>query len=350
MRDLRVEETAAGRDGRDDERSPELVPPEQVADRVERPPNAGQREHADDDAEHDQDLPHDAEDGEDDHDVLRHSGGRVSVAAVGVTLTAPGWRNWSRRARLKIGWPSGRAGSSPAPGIPEPSGGVGVRRPPPSGRERGPRARRAGSSSPTRCRTRRRPSPGPVDDGRQAGVEDRRVGRLDDVATRRAAPRCRRGCPRARPTSALRGEEVVDLRRRRRPLDLDRQVDERAGRDRHADCVAVQLARPARGRRGRAPSRRRSWSGRGCRPRRGRAGSPCAGASSSCWSPVYACTVVISPWRMPTPSCSTFATGARQFVVQDALEMIGCFAGSYDVLEVDAECDRRRRAPWRAPR
>ena len=28
-------------------------------------------------------------------------------------------------------------------------------------------------------------------------------------------------------------------------------------------------------------------------------------------------------------SCSTFATGARQFVVQDALEMMLCLAGSY---------------------
>ena len=115
MRDLRVEETAAGRNGSDDEGAPELVPPQQVPDRVERPPDAGEREHADDDAEHDQDLPYDAEDGKDDHDVLRHSGGRVSVAA-GRYADRAGVAELVRRARLKIGWPSGRAGSSPAPG------------------------------------------------------------------------------------------------------------------------------------------------------------------------------------------------------------------------------------------
>src|SRR5512139_4010703 len=37
---------------------------------------------------------------------------------------------------------------------------------------------------------------------------------------------------------------------------------------------------------------------------------------------VVACTVVIRPRLMPHVSCSTFATGARQFVVHDALEMI----------------------------
>src|SRR3954454_2054633 len=31
--------------------------------------------------------------------------GRVSVAAVGVTLTAPGWRNWSDAPDLKSGGP-----------------------------------------------------------------------------------------------------------------------------------------------------------------------------------------------------------------------------------------------------
>ena len=53
------------------------------------------------------------------------------------------------------------------------------------------------------------------------------------------------------------------------------------------------------------------------------------GRSSSCWSFVYECTVVIQPLRMPNVSCSTFATGARQFVVHDAFEMMWCFAGSY---------------------
>ena len=32
---------------------------------------------------------------------------------------------------------------------------------------------------------------------------------------------------------------------------------------------------------------------------------------------------------MPNASCMTLTTGARQFVVQEALEMTWCFAGSY---------------------
>src|SRR3954462_9345292 len=37
---------------------------------------------------------------------------------------------------------------------------------------------------------------------------------------------------------------------------------------------------------------------------------------------VVACTVVISPRLIPHVSLSTFATGARQFVVHDAFEII----------------------------
>src|SRR5688500_15047190 len=37
---------------------------------------------------------------------------------------------------------------------------------------------------------------------------------------------------------------------------------------------------------------------------------------------VVACTVVIRPRLMPHLSCSTFASGARQLVVHEALEMI----------------------------
>ena len=44
---------------------------------------------------------------------------------------------------------------------------------------------------------------------------------------------------------------------------------------------------------------------------------------------MYECTVVIQPLRMPKLSCSTLATGARQLVVQEAFEMMWCFAGSY---------------------
>ena len=46
------------------------------------------------------------------------------------------------------------------------------------------------------------------------------------------------------------------------------------------------------------------------------------------WSFVYECTVVMSPRLMPKVSCSTFATGARQFVVQDAFEITSCFPAS----------------------
>lgn len=44
---------------------------------------------------------------------------------------------------------------------------------------------------------------------------------------------------------------------------------------------------------------------------------------------VTACTVVIRPSSRPKRSRMTFATGARQFVVQLALEMTVCRAGSY---------------------
>src|SRR5512140_3928119 len=46
------------------------------------------------------------------------------------------------------------------------------------------------------------------------------------------------------------------------------------------------------------------------------------GPSTVFWVAVAACTVVISPRLMPHLSFSTLATGARQLVVQDALEMI----------------------------
>src|ERR1700741_2552993 len=41
--------------------------------------------------------------------------------------------------------------------------------------------------------------------------------------------------------------------------------------------------------------------------------------SVSTWSLVYEWIVVIRPWTMPIFSCSTLASGARQFVVHDAL-------------------------------
>src|SRR3954454_20135971 len=46
--------------------------------------------------------------------------------------------------------------------------------------------------------------------------------------------------------------------------------------------------------------------------------------STSDWSLVYACTVVIRPCSMPNVSRSTLAIGARQFVVHEALEITVC--------------------------
>src|SRR4029077_15704907 len=46
------------------------------------------------------------------------------------------------------------------------------------------------------------------------------------------------------------------------------------------------------------------------------------GRSNNCWSLVYEWIVVIYARRIPKCSCITFATGARQFVVQDAFEMM----------------------------
>ena len=42
---------------------------------------------------------------------------------------------------------------------------------------------------------------------------------------------------------------------------------------------------------------------------------------------------------MPTLSCSTFATGARQLVVHEAFEMTSCSVGVVRLVEVDAEDD-----------
>ena len=52
------------------------------------------------------------------------------------------------------------------------------------------------------------------------------------------------------------------------------------------------------------------------------------GKSRMTWSLVYAWIVVMRPLTIPNSSSSTFAIGARQFVVHDALEMTWCFAGS----------------------
>ena len=51
--------------------------------------------------------------------------------------------------------------------------------------------------------------------------------------------------------------------------------------------------------------------------------------------------VVIWPWRMPIASCTTFTTGARQLVVQDAAVSSRCCAGLVEMV-VDADDDVER--------
>src|SRR4029079_11215901 len=52
------------------------------------------------------------------------------------------------------------------------------------------------------------------------------------------------------------------------------------------------------------------------------------GPSTSIWSPVYACTVVIRPCSMPNVSSSTLTSGTKQLVVQLAAEMTLWLFGS----------------------
>ena len=52
-------------------------------------------------------------------------------------------------------------------------------------------------------------------------------------------------------------------------------------------------------------------------------------ASKILWSPVYEWTVVIKPLTIPNSLSKTLATGAKQFVVQDAIEMMLWSLGSY---------------------
>ena len=53
------------------------------------------------------------------------------------------------------------------------------------------------------------------------------------------------------------------------------------------------------------------------------------GRSRICWSLVYAWIVVMKPCSIVYSSWRTFASGATQFVVHDALEMMWCSSGSY---------------------
>ena len=52
------------------------------------------------------------------------------------------------------------------------------------------------------------------------------------------------------------------------------------------------------------------------------------GASTSVWVFVMSCSVVTEPRSMPIPSCRTFTSGARQFVVHEAAVMMSCTAAS----------------------
>ena len=60
---------------------------------------------------------------------------------------------------------------------------------------------------------------------------------------------------------------------------------------------------------------------------RARRRSSC-GKSSVRWSFVYAWIVVMKPRSIVYASWSSLASGATQFVVQDAFEMIACCSGS----------------------
>ena len=60
---------------------------------------------------------------------------------------------------------------------------------------------------------------------------------------------------------------------------------------------------------------------------RARRRSAC-GPSCRFWSWVYAWIVVMRPLTIPNSSSRTLPSGARQFVVQDALLMMLCVAGS----------------------
>ena len=70
--DLREEQASSGRDRRDDERAPELVAPERLAQPLERPADAEEREHADHEQDHGEHLADDAEHGEHDDERVRH--------------------------------------------------------------------------------------------------------------------------------------------------------------------------------------------------------------------------------------------------------------------------------------
>ena len=68
------------------------------------------------------------------------------------------------------------------------------------------------------------------------------------------------------------------------------------------------------------------------------------GRSRMLWSFVYAWIVVMKPCSMPNASSRTFAIGATQFVVHEALEMTLCAAGSY--MSSFTPSTTVRSSPW----
>ena len=103
-------------------------------------------------------------------------------------------------------------------------------------------------------------------------------------------------------------------------LDDELDVDQRHVRGRHADRHAVELALEFRNDQADRPWRRRSRSGSGSGPRRGRDRGPCAGCRGSAgrryrsgsWSSCHA--------RCQSVRLTTSTTGARQLVVHEAFE------------------------------
>ena len=130
--DLREEEAAARCDRRDDEGGPELIAPDEVAG-----PSSGPRTPKS--ASTPTAIPTTISTCPTTPSTERMTIVSCVLAGIGAQGIRPGGERYAdragvaelvRRARLKIGWPSGRAGSSPAPGIapglPDPGRGIGL--------------------------------------------------------------------------------------------------------------------------------------------------------------------------------------------------------------------------------
>src|ERR1700751_2486806 len=112
-RDRGKEEAAAGRDRGDDEPRPELVAPEPASQRGERGAHADQRQQPDKQEQDDDHLTDDSGPRERLDRVVdrrrdqgdRHPAAGYPARQSAVTLTSPGWRNWSDAPDLKSGGP-----------------------------------------------------------------------------------------------------------------------------------------------------------------------------------------------------------------------------------------------------